>query len=424
MFDALAYDDFVRVYRRAFWRKVRARLTGERNDLLPYSQVRESLPFQGQRSLGLQSVPLDKIIGSVGRYRDFDRAFLPIQRQTSERWMNIKKASYQEIVLPPVELYKIGEVYFVKDGNHRVSVARELGQVEIEAFVTEIDVPIRLTADMEIDDVVRQREYAIFLQETELHRLRPEADLLLSDPAEYGRLHEHISAHRYYLGEDRHYEVPYAEAVVSWYDNVYQPLVEALRKEGLFRAFPKLTAADLYLRVSDYLWLLREGYQSVEAVKTADQAIRDAATGRLAEIYQQRDVRRIIRTLRRATWIERLILEQERQHFLERTQIEQLRPEANIVASLPGKYEKLLKHISDHRYYLGLERQADVPYSEAVTSWYDNVYLPLVELIREQGILDDFPGRTETDIYIWTMDHREATEDDKVMGWQGDRVTG
>ncbi len=410
MYDALAYDDFIRVYRRAFWRKVRARLTGRSNDLLPYSQVRETLPFQGQRDLGLQTVPLDKIIGSVGRYRDFDRAFLPIQSQTSERWMNIKKASYEEIVLPPVDLYKIGDVYFVKDGNHRVSVARELGQIDIEAYVTEIDVPVRLTADMHIDDVVRQHEYAIFLQETELHRLRPEAELLLSDPAEYGRLHEHINAHRYYLGEDRHHEVPYAEAVASWYDNVYLPLVQAIEQEGLFRAFPKLTAADLYLRVSDYQWLLRESYQAQEAVATADQRIRDAATNRLAEIYQQREVRQIIRKLRRATWIERMIREQERQSFLERTQIEQLRPGAQIVASLPGKYEKLLKHINDHRYYLGLERQADVPYSEAVASWYDNVYLPLVALIREQNILDDFPGRTETDIYIWTMDHREEVE--------------
>jgi hypothetical protein len=412
MFDALAYDDFDRAYRRGYWRKIRAWLRRESNELLPYAQVRQELPFQGQRDIGLHSVPLDKIIGSVGRYRDFDRAFLPTQRQTTERWVNIKRAAYQEVSLPPVELYKIGDVYFVKDGNHRVSVARERGQTDIEAFVTEIDVPIRLTADMGIDDVLRQREQAIFLQETDLYHLRPDADLLLSDPAEYGRLHEHINAHRYYLGEERHQEVLYEEAVASWYDNVYRPLVQTIAGGGLLRAFPNLTTADLYLRVSDYQWLLREIYQGQESLDAADQAARDQATSKLSDIYKQREVRQIIRTLRRATWIDQMIREQERQSFLEKTRIQELRPDARIIASLPGKYEKLLNHINVHHYYLGLERQNDVDYSEAVTSWYDHVYMPLIELIREEDILQDFPNRTETDIYIWTMDHRGETEEE------------
>ena len=98
LYDSLAYEDFERAYHRSWWRKLVARLTGRSNELLPFDEVREALPYRGQRDIGLQVVPLNKIVGSVGRYRDFDRAFLPIQRQTSERWVNIRKAHYLSLI--------------------------------------------------------------------------------------------------------------------------------------------------------------------------------------------------------------------------------------------------------------------------------------------------------------------------------------
>ena len=407
MYDSLAYEDFERAYHRSFWRKVMARLTGKSNELLPFDQVREALPYTGQRDIGLQTVPLDKIVGSVGRYRDFDRAFLPTQRQTTERWVNIRKAHYRDESLPPVDLYKIGEVYFVKDGNHRISVARERNQVDIDAYVTEIDVPFRLTADMDIDSVMQEKAYGQFSQSTKLDELRPDADLRLSNPAEYARLREHIDAHRYYLGTERQADVSDADAAQSWYDNVYRPLVEAIEVEGLRGQFPELTMADLYLRVSEYQWLVREAAQET----LAEDVARTEATDRMADIYQQRVVRRVIRTLRHATWIDTMIRDKEYAAFLERTRLLELRPEARIVASLPGKYEKILHHIDVHHYYLGLDQQRDVPYGEAVASWYDNVYLPTVMSVREQRLLEGFPGRTETDAYIWLIEHREALEE-------------
>jgi hypothetical protein len=407
MYDNLAFEDFERAYRRSFWRKVIAKVTGQTNELLPYDEVRQALPFQSQRDIGLQTVPLDKIVGSVGRYRDFDRAFLPIQRETSKRWVNIRKAHYHDVSLPPVDLYKIGEVYFVKDGNHRISVARERNQTDIDAFVTEIDIPFRLTSDMDIDAVQVEKAHARFLQETGLGELHPDVDLRLTNPTEFERLHEHINAHRYYLGTERQADVSYPDAVLSWCENVYQPLVEAIEAQGLLRQFPTLTAADLYLRVSEYQWLLREAAQEAG---TEDDA-RLEATERMAEIYQQRMVRRIIRTLRHATWLDDMIRDKERIAFLEKTHLLELRPDANLMVSLPGKYEKMLEHIDVHHYYLGLEQQRDVPYPEAVASWYDHVYLPLVQIVREQNILRMFPGRTETDAYIWLIDHREYLDD-------------
>ena len=188
MFDSLAYEDFERAYHRSWWRKFIARLTGRSNELLPFDEVRQAMPYRGQRDIGLQTVPLDKIVGSVGRYRDFDRAFLPTQRQTTERWVNIRKAHYRDVALPPVDLYKIGDVYFVKDGNHRVSVARDRNQTDIDAYVTEIDIPFPLPADMDLHSVNQEKAYAQFRQDTRLDELRPEADLHVSTPAQDARL--------------------------------------------------------------------------------------------------------------------------------------------------------------------------------------------------------------------------------------------
>lgn len=414
MYDTQAQDDFERAYWRSMWRSLIARVTGRNNELLPFDAVRRSLPYRGQRDLGLQTVSLDRIVGSVGRYRDFDRAFLPVQRETTDRWIRISKARYQDVPLPPVELYKIGDVYFVKDGNHRVSVARERGQVEIDAYVTEIDIPFRITPDMDIDTVLAEKAYGGFVQQTRLDELRPNSDFHLTNPAEYERLREHIDAHRYYLGTELQADVSLEEAVLSWHDNVYRSLVEAIEAEGLLRQFPTLTITDLYLRVSEYQWLVREAARDT----LVDDEARAEATDRMADIYRQRVVRRVIRTLRHSTWIDTMIRDREYAAFLEQTRLKELRPDAEVLVSLPGKYEKILHHIAVHQYYMGIDQQRDISYPEAVTSWYDNVYLPAVKTIREQNLLSEFPGRTEADAYIWMLEHREALEaaDDSDAG--------
>jgi len=400
MFDQFAHQDFDKAYRRGFWRRLGAWLSGRSNELLPYDEVRKQLPFQGQRSAGLQEIPLDKIVGSVGRYRDFDRAFLPTQRITSERWINISKARYKDTALPAVEVYQIGEVYFVRDGNHRVSVAREREQDYIDAYVTVVEVPIQLTAEMALDDVVDKAEYAQFMLQTNLSRLRPDADLQVSDPGAYGRLLEHIVTHAYYLSIERGADISYEEATTSWFDNVYCPLVEVIEEHNLAKPLPDYTLTDLYLFVSDYKWLLLESDEDDE-----DQS---EISSKMAELYNEKEVQRVLKSLRRANWISQMILEQEREEFLSETQLETIRPQADIRLSLPGKYKNLLRHIIAHHYYLGLERQAEVPFSGAVASFYDTIYVPLLALIDDQGTIDDFqPRRTEADLVLWVLDHRQ-----------------
>ena len=145
--NQLALQDFERASRKRFWRDLFSRLARKCNSLLAFHQIHQNLPLDNEHFKGLQTVSLDKIIGSEGRYHDFDRAFFPRQRHLRERWASINRAYYEQTPLPPVKLTQVGGVYFVQDGNHRISVARVRGQDFIEAYVTELDlsVPVDLS---------------------------------------------------------------------------------------------------------------------------------------------------------------------------------------------------------------------------------------------------------------------------------------
>ncbi|MCA9922120.1 MAG: hypothetical protein KC421_07105 [Anaerolineales bacterium] len=403
MFKQMAFEDFWRAYRHGYWRKLASWILGTNNQLLPYHEIRDSLPFQGQRDLGAQTIPIENIVGSVGRYRDFDRAFLPTQRYNHQRWINISLARYQSVELPPIDVYKIGEVYFVKDGNHRVSVARQRGQSMIDANVIEIEVPISITPESEIDEILSRQAYAQFLQKTNLLQLRPDADLEMTLVQLYGRLLEHINTHRYYMGLEQQQEISYEEAVLSWYDHVYCPLILAIKQQNLPAHLPEMSLTDLYLMVSEYQWLRRESSITDDKVEEASK--------QLSHIYSAKDVRQTLRKLRQANWIDEMILTREKADFYAYTHIRTLRPDADLTLTLPGKYEKMLAHISEHRWFLGEKQGAEVSYEEAVTSWYDHVYLPIVHIIREQKYLSKFPDRAEADLYLWTIDHRQDMGD-------------
>lgn len=398
--DHMASQDFERAVRKSFWRKILTRFSGETNELLPYDEVREKIKIQGQRYLGLREVPVNLIVGSVGRYRDFDRQFLPVQRRTRGRWVNIDKAHYEQIPLPPVDLYKVGEIYFVKDGNHRVSVARERGQDYVDAYITEIDIPVKLSPDTSIAELDLKKEKAEFIYRTEINKSRPEADIDVTKSGGFERILEHIDVHRWYLGEKEKNEVPYEVAFRSWYDHVYMPVIKIIREQELLKSFPDLNEADLYLWILEYAGYLRQLYQmdempSAKKHKEAQQEI--------INTYPYPETRKIIQVANKDNWLNNLILQQEEVAFIECTNINSLRPDAAIKFSLPGQYDQLLEHIAVHRWYLGEQRKEEVANDEAVTSWYDRVYMPIVTIIREQEVLEDFPNRTEADLYLWIV---------------------
>ena len=245
-----ALRDFSDARQQAMLQEVLARLTGKSIELLSYEEVAHKLRLTERAERGVQAIPLEAIVGSVGRYTDFTRTFLPRQKNDQERWARVKTAFAEG--LPAIDVYKVGEVYFVLDGNHRVSIARQNGMTHIDAHVIEVRTKVPLTPDVRPDDLIVKAEYADFLEQTRLDRLRPAADLSLTAPGQYAELKEQIECQRCCLEENRQCDLSYAEAVETWYDEVYFPTVTAIRERGLLRWFPGRTETDLYLWVTQH----------------------------------------------------------------------------------------------------------------------------------------------------------------------------
>lgn len=255
--DSLRNFDSAR--RKAFVQRILAFITRQPLDLLPFEQVRQQLRLRDRHFRDLQEIPLNQIVGSVGRYRDFTRTFLPRSDGLRERWAAVEDR-VKAGGLPPVELYKVGEAYFVRDGNHRISVARAQNVPDIEAFVWEYPSLVPLSPDDDLDDLLIKQGYVAFLEKTRLNRLRPNQHIELTAPGRYRDLLEHIAVHRYYLGREYNRETSNEEAVTGWYDNVYQPIIRAICKQGILKQFLGRTEADLYIWVSRWQHELSERY--------------------------------------------------------------------------------------------------------------------------------------------------------------------
>ena len=256
--DAAARTQFEDARRREWVAALTDALYHAPHDLLAFEEVRQRLQIHGQRSLGLQTIPLNSIIGSEGRYGDFDRHFLPKTDHTRDRWMNVNKAALQYIDLPPIDVYKIGDIYFVRDGNHRISVARRLGQRDIDANVTELLVDVPMTRDLTVDVLPLKEEYSDFLEWTQLHTVRPDQRIEFSESGGYLELIRHINGRRYFMGLEQQRPIESLEAVVDWYDNIYMPTVAVIRTQNILQHFPGRTEADLYRWIMEHRWYMLE----------------------------------------------------------------------------------------------------------------------------------------------------------------------
>lgn len=238
--------------------EVLARITGRSTQLLSYDEVAEKLKLHVRTERGLQNIPLDAIVGSVGRYTDFTRTFLPRRVSDQQRWAGVKAAMESSAGLPPIEVYKVGEVYFVLDGNHRVSIARREGFKTIQARVIEFQTDVKLTPDVQPDDLIAKAEYVDFLEATRINRSRPNVDLSVSSCCQYEKLMEQIRVSQYILQNQTGEEVPLQDAAAHWYDTTYIPLAETIRDRGLLRWFPGRTVTDLYIWISENRAALEE----------------------------------------------------------------------------------------------------------------------------------------------------------------------
>ncbi len=268
-----AREDFNKARSKASISRILNTLTPERQRLLSLEEVKNLIKPTTETYIGMKAVDISLIVGSEGRYKDFNRTFLPKREFIRDRWENIDKAHLKSVILPAIKLYEIGGTYFVRDGNHRVSVAKMQGVMSIDAEVIRLDTEIPLSPDMtrsEIERKIISYEKNRVFKETELGKIIAPEEL---DFTATGRFHEilrHILGHKYFLNENQTEEISFIEAGHSWYRTLYRPIIEIVREEHILAKFPGRTEGDLYM------WIIKHWDQLKEA-NGSDFSLQEAA---------------------------------------------------------------------------------------------------------------------------------------------------
>lgn len=275
---------------RAFFEELMSLLRGKSAELLSFEEIRARLRLREESYKGLQDIDIDKVRGSVGRYKNFSTTFLPKNNEMRDRWSRVYAKMNSMEGVPPIEVYKVDDIYFVRDGNHRVSIARQLGAKTIQAHVTELPTSVHLEPGMSIEDLDAAAAYAAFLDETGLRQVRPHHQSIeLSEPSRYPELMGHIYLHAQVMEQMRGAPVSTAEAAANWYDQVYRPAVTLIRKYNILQYTngKQRSEADLYLWMIDHLRELRQQFGGKNrAVKFSD-ALVDYLTQRKISIPRE-----------------------------------------------------------------------------------------------------------------------------------------
>lgn len=256
-----AREDFNKAKSKATISRILHSLTPEKQNLLSLEDIKSLIKPKSETYIGMKAVDIDRIVGSEGRYNDFNRTFLPKREFIRSRWENVDKAHLKSIILPPIKLYEIGGAYFVRDGNHRVSVAKLQGVRSIDAEVIRLDSEIPLESGLtrsEIKKALIKYEKERVFGNTELGRIINPADI---DFTATGRFHEilrHIQGHKYFLNKDQETEIAFVDAGKSWYRTLYKPIVEIVRDEHILNRFPGRTEGDLYMWIIKHWDELKE----------------------------------------------------------------------------------------------------------------------------------------------------------------------
>jgi hypothetical protein len=272
--DADAGDDFQRLRRRQVLARLAQRLRREPDDvsvILPFDEVVAALGMAGEHYLGVRVITLSSIIGSVDRAQDFDRQFRPTSGRSRERWQRIAVAQRRGASMPPISVYRVGDLHFVRDGHHRVSVAGALGWRTIEAEVTEVQTRlgtegIRVPADLILKDYER-----LFLERVPLPRAA-QATLKVKDPWNWARLSETVEAWGFRLMQHEKRYLTRREVAERWYDDEYRRVVRMLRAANLIGHQSEVEA---YLRVTGERYrLMRTHDWSDEVINRLQRELR------------------------------------------------------------------------------------------------------------------------------------------------------
>jgi hypothetical protein len=285
----LALTYFDKAYRQAQIDLLAGKLTGRETSLLPFETIRAQLRQQNPRYEGVKPVPLANIAGSVGRYRDLTRNFLPLTKELRDRWVRVTEQALVD-GWPPIELYKIGDVYFVRDGNHRVSSARALNMEAVEAHVWEYSDEVAIGPGDKLDDILIRLGERNFMELTRLDESVPDHDIRFTTPGRYSELAAQIQDLQAKLYAIDGEEMALQDAAVAWYEMIYLPTTQVIIDAQLLREFPGRTTADLFVWMS----LMREPLQQAFGACSNLEGLARL----LAENYRENGLERISRQVR------------------------------------------------------------------------------------------------------------------------------
>ena len=261
-----AQFDFGRARRRRALARLSSRLRREPGDvfvILPFEEVVEALGRVSEHSLGLQSIEVDSIVGTVDRGREFDRAFRPVSGRVRTRWERIAAAQRRGESMPPIDVYRIGEVHFVRDGHHRVSVARALGLDTLDAYVTEVQTRVGAESDIRLGDLPLKSHERLFFERVPLPP-QARSKIRVSEPErQYGHLAEGVEAWGFRLMRDRGEMMSRKEVALEWFGEEYEPVVEMLHEADLVG---DQTETEAYMRVAAERWRLLRTHEWNEEV--------------------------------------------------------------------------------------------------------------------------------------------------------------
>ncbi len=247
-------EDFTKAHNKALFNEIQHFVNQEESHLLSFNDIKTLLKPKNEVYLGMRAVPVDAIVGSEGRYQDFDNHFFPKSMHLKNRWEKIDEAHLTDIILPPISLYEIGGIYFVRDGNHRVSVARSKGVECIDAEVVSLKSEIKLKPGMTKSQILKsviEYEKRVFYLETSFGDVTDFWKLDFSAIGQYDVIYNHILTHKYFINEKQTEEISMHDAILSWYENVYQPVISVIKKHHILRKFKNRTSSDLYV------WLIK-----------------------------------------------------------------------------------------------------------------------------------------------------------------------
>ena len=263
-----AQDDFLRARRRRTLARVAAALRRDPGDIdviVPFDEVVVALGRVGERDLGVHPIPVNSIVGTVDRGRDFDRAFRPTSPRVRPRWERIALARRRGQAFPPIDVFRVGEAHFVRDGHHRVSVARAQGDSTIDARVVEVLTRVGADRTLRAADLPVKGHERLFHERVPLG---PEARgrIRLSDPWRFGMLAEGVEAWGFRLMQHDEAFLDREEVARRWYAEEYRPVVALLREAALFDP-RRETEADAYLRLS------AERYRLMRTQEWSDEVV-------------------------------------------------------------------------------------------------------------------------------------------------------